>query len=353
MIDISDAFLLVFVLLLAALGGFLMYRLSRRRKNAAAFAIDAKDGAEQGRFVTLGGLEQWISVRGESRANPVLLVLHGGPATSYVAFTPLFRAWERDFTVVQWDRRGVGKTFGQSGAARTGPLTLERIVEDGLELAEFLRADLGKPKVFLLGHSMGSMIGISMAARRPDLFYAYVGTEQIVDMASNEQASYALILERLRARNERKAIAALERIGPPPYANARHWGIKQQQAAVADIAYGAIARRIPGFLLYSPAYTLRDLLDFVGGQRLCINGLYSQWMGFSARALGKKFGLPVFIIQGADDVMTPTALAAAWLEEIDAPRKALLTIPGGHLVFATAADAYLKELREVVRPLAA
>jgi pimeloyl-ACP methyl ester carboxylesterase len=350
---IEGAVIGVGLLGVAALGGFLVYRSSRRRRNAAALAITGTDGVDEGSFVTLGGLEQWISIRGESRANPVILVLHGGPATSYVSFTPLFRGWEKDFTVVQWDRRGVGKTFGRNGAARTGEPTLERIVEDGLELAELLRARLKKPKIVLLGHSMGSMIGVSMAARRPELFHAYVGTEQIVDMPSNEDVSYRLILERVRARNERKAVAALERIGPPPYKAPRDWGTKQQQATVADTGYGAISRKMPGFLFFSPAYTLKDVLHFIGGQQFCIRKLYSQWMAFSARSLGLRFGLPVIIIQGADDVMTPTVLAAAWLDEIDAPRKMLLTIPGGHLVFATAADAYLKQLREVVRPLAA
>jgi pimeloyl-ACP methyl ester carboxylesterase len=337
----------------AVLTGFLVYRSRRRARNRAALEIATPNGLVEGRFVTVGGIEQWISIRGEDRGNPVILVLHGGPATSYMSFTPLFRAWEKHFTVVQWDRRGVGKTFGRNGRAGSGEMTLERIASDGTELAELLRHELGKAKIILLGHSMGSMIGVAMAARRPDLFHAYVGTEQIIDMTPNEAESYRLILERVREQGNHKAVEKLERIGPPPYDRPRVWGVKQGQAEVADSAYGALAGQIGQFLFYSPAYRLRDLVSFIGGQAFCMGKLYSQWMAFKARDLGARFGLPVFIIQGANDVMTPTPLAAAWLDEISAPQKKLVAIPGGgHLVFATAADTYLEALRKWVRPLA-
>ena len=230
-----------FWILIALLGlvaivvvGFLVYRSDRQARNGPALEITAANGIVDGRFVTLGGIEQWISIRGEDRGNPVILVLHGGPATSYMSFTALFRAWEKHFTVVQWDRRGVGKTFGSNGRAGSREMTLDRIVSDGIELAELLRQELGKPKIILLGHSMGSMIGVAMAARRPDLFHAYVGTEQIVDMAPNEEASYRLILERAREQHNDKAIKRLVRIGPPPYESAAHWGVKQRQAEVAE-----------------------------------------------------------------------------------------------------------------------
>jgi proline iminopeptidase len=120
-----------------------------------------------------------------------------------------------------------------------------------------------------------------------------------------------------------------------------------------DSAYGAIVKQIPAFLFFSPAYRLRDVASFMGGQGFCLAELYPHWMAFKSRDLGATFALPVFIIQGANDVMTPTHLVAAWLDEISAPQKQLIAIPGGgHLVFATAADAYLEALVTLVRPLA-
>lgn len=92
---------------------FLAYRAHRQSASVAAPAIRTPNGIDEALFVRAGGIDQWVSIRGENRSNPVMLVLHGGPATSYMSFTTFFQPWERYFTVVQWDRRGVGKTFGR------------------------------------------------------------------------------------------------------------------------------------------------------------------------------------------------------------------------------------------------
>ena len=341
--------LLIAVLIVA----FLVYRARRQHASAAALAIRTPHGIDEGLFVRAGGIDQWVSVRGEDRGNPVVLVLHGGPATSYMSFTKYFQPWGKYFTVVQWDRRGVGKTFGRNGRAGSGEMTLERIVEDGAEISEFVRHHLHKDKIILLGHSMGSMIGISMAARRPDLFYAYVGTEQIVDMARNEAVSYQTILERSRAAGNAGTVRKLERIGAPPYRRAMDWGTKENAAEVADPAYGRIAGQIQRMVLFSPSYSLKDILDLAGGSMFCISKLYPQWMAFDAHKLGKSFQTPIFIIEGASDVMTPSELADEWVSTIDAPQKAFVPILGAsHLAFVTAPDTYLNQLLGRVRPLA-
>lgn len=341
---------------LMALAVFLIVRRSRQQRNARVLAITTPNGIEEGRFVRAGGIEQWISIRGEDRANPVILMLHGGPATSYLSFTPWFRGWEKHFTLVQWDRRGVGKTFGRNRKMNKhsgDSMTLERIADDGADVAQFLCRHLGKQQIFLLGHSMGSMIGLTMAARHPDLFHAYIGTEQIIEMASNERVSYDIILARTRAAGLDKTVKELERIGPPPYANPRHWGTKQNAAEKADTAYGRLVQKWGGMMLYSPAYQFGDFVNLLAGAQFCIQKLYGQWMAFDARKLGLTFRTPVFIIEGDSDVMTPPALAEAYMNEISAPQKAFVPIKnGGHMVFVTEAETYLGELLTRVRPLA-
>jgi pimeloyl-ACP methyl ester carboxylesterase len=332
---------------------FLAYRAHRQHATAAQLRIRAPEGIDEGLYVRAGGIDQWVRVRGEDKSNPVVLVLHGGPATSYMSFTPFFQPWERHFTVVQWDRRGVGKTFGRNGRVRSGEMTLDRIAEDGVEIAEFVRRCLHKEKIILLGHSMGSMIGISMAARRPDLFYAYVGTEQIVEMSRNEEVSYRTILHGARSAGNSKTVRALEGVGAPPYKSPRDWGVKQRAAEVADPSYGRITRRILWMVLFSPGYSLKDIRDFGAGSMFCLSELYPQWMAFDAHRLGTSFRTPIFIIEGENDVMTPSELAGAWVSTIDAPQKAFVPIKGAsHLAFVTAPDAYLAELLSRVRPLA-
>jgi pimeloyl-ACP methyl ester carboxylesterase len=331
----------------------LVRRAANRRDNAQDLHIVAPQGIQEGLFVPAGGISQWLSIRGEDRSNPVLLVLHGGPATSYAGLEKLFRAWEGQFTVVQWDRRGVGKTFGRNGAAGSGEMTLARIVADGIEIARFLCQHLRQERIALLGHSMGSMIGISIAARAPELLHAYVGTEQIIDMATNEQLSYRVMLERARELGDARTLKALRRVGPPPYSTAMRWGRKQQLAEKTDPAYGKVASAVPGTMWTSPSYTLKDLLHVFGGMRFCLAKLYPQWMAFDAHALGTQFRVPIFIIEGETDVMTPPELAKSWLEKIEAPHKEFVPIEGAsHLAFATAAPQYLAELVRKVRPLA-
>jgi pimeloyl-ACP methyl ester carboxylesterase len=98
-------------------------------------------------FVLIGGIEQWISIRGDDRANPVILVLHGGPGEAQTPLEVLYKGWEKQFTVVQWDQRGSGKTFGRNGKA-TPEMTLDRLVQDAVEVADFARQHLGKEKSY-------------------------------------------------------------------------------------------------------------------------------------------------------------------------------------------------------------
>src|SRR5688500_2307885 len=163
-------------------------------------------------FVRIGGIDQWIQINGENQDNPVLLVLHGGPGSPYALFTPLLREWEKHFTVVHWDRRGVGKTLRRNGKAGCGEMSFERCVEGAIELAEYLRGYLHKDKIGPMAGSMGTLVGLPLVKRRPDLFSAYVCTDQFVDMVRNEEESY-------RLAGEHKALA---KIGADP----RKWDLK-------------------------------------------------------------------------------------------------------------------------------
>lgn len=333
----------------------LAYRAYRQHQNARVFAIRTRSGIDEALFVRIGGIDQWVQIRSEDHANPIILVLHGGMALSYMTFTPVFQPWEKHFTVVQWDRRGVGKTFGRNRRKGHGEMSLQRMVLDGIELAEWLRKRLQKDKLILLGHSMGSIVGVAMAKRRPDLFDAYVGTEQVVAMARNEATSYQMMLTRLRGVGDEKSIRILERIGPPPYPNIRAWGAKQQQMGKVDVDYRRMARRtIPSMLLFSPTYSLKDLFDFIAGNQFSGERLFAEWMAFDAKKLGTRFDTPILIIQGEADVMAPTALVAEWFETIEAPKKEFVAIePGGHLTMFTMPGLFLDRLVALLHPVVA
>ena len=137
-------------------------------------------------YVHLGAIEQWVTIRGEDRHNPVLRFVHGGPGdvTNPWSFA-YFAAWEKRFTVVQWDERGAGRTLRKTGPSVASTMTLDRMAQDGIELSEFLQKHLGEDRIVLVAHSFGSILALRMVQTRPDLFHAYVGTGQVADETKN------------------------------------------------------------------------------------------------------------------------------------------------------------------------
>ena len=323
-----------------------------RARNARDYAIASPNGIDEANYVEIGGLEQWITIRGEDRKNPVLLLLHGGPgdATNPWGYTG-FRNWLKYFTVVQWDQRGAGRTFGRNGAAVASTIAIERMVQDGVELAELLSKRLQKDKIVLVGHSWGSILGVFMAKARPDLFYAFVGTGQVADPARNYAVAYAALVERASREGNSRALRELKEVGPPPYKDGKGFAIQRKWSNLFEGADVFLASTL-GFALTAPGYSLGDINDWFEGQNVSAEHLVPQTSVLDPKLLAGEFAVPVFVIQGAEDFTTSASLAKAYLNSLHAPRKAFATIDGaGHFAVFTKQDAFLKELRAQVLPL--
>lgn len=322
------------------------------QRNEQNYRVTTPHGIDEARYVPIGGIEQYITIRGENRDNPVILFLHGGPGDATNPWGYLaFRSWLKHFTVVQWDQRGAGRTLGKSGPDVASTITIERMTRDGVELAEYLRKTLRKDKLILVGHSWGSVLGTFIAKARPDLFYAFVGTGQVADQTRNYTVAYEDLLKKAQSLGEQTALAELRAIGPPPYEDFRGWGVQRKWSTLfehSDLFINAMF----GAALSAPGYSYEDLDDWFNGQDLSGRELIPQTAGLDMKALGGKFALPVFVIQGAEDFTTPTGLARELVASIHAPRKELVTIPGaGHFAVFTKTDEFLRELLERVRPL--
>lgn len=167
------------------------------------YAIRTADGVQEAAYLPIGGIEQYIRVRGRSRANPVLLVLHGGPGSTLGATACRWQgALEAAFTVVHWDQRGSGNTYYRDPAAP--PPTVERLLSDLDELVDALRARYGRDRLFLLGHSWGSLLGGLYALRRPEKLPAWLPVSQMVDFKRSEQVSAAEAIRRAREAGREK-----------------------------------------------------------------------------------------------------------------------------------------------------
>jgi pimeloyl-ACP methyl ester carboxylesterase len=322
-----------------------------RERQKRDYGITSPDGIDEGRYVTLGGIEQWITIRGEDRRNPVLLFLHGGPGDatnpwSYAAF----RTWLQHFTIVQWDQRGTGRTLGRNGPSIASTITIERMAQDGVELAEHLRKTLQVDKIVLVGHSWGSTLGIFIAKARPDLFYALVGTGQVADQSRNYTVAYAALLAHAERIGDARAIRELKEIGPPPYADRRGFGVQRKWSNLFEGADAFVASMV-GLALTAPGYSARDINDWFDGQNVTAERLVPTTSALPASALRGDLALPLVVIQGKDDFTTPTSLARELVESIRAPRKAFVEIDGGHFAVFMKSDLFLRELIARVLPL--
>src|ERR1700682_4624033 len=324
-----------------------------RARNAQQYAISLPKGIDESQFVTIGGIEQWITIRGWDRDNPVLLFLHGGPGDVTNPWTfALFAPWEKHFTVVQWDQRGAGRTLRKTGPTVEPTITVDRMVQDGIELAEYLRKHLGKEKIIIVGHSFGSTLGVRMAKARPDLFYAYVGTGQVADGSKNPSVTYEALVKKAKATGDERAIEELSRVGPPPWNSADGYRVQHKWANAFEGADQFLDATI-GLALVAPGNSVQDINDSGDGQLLSGERLWPQVKSIQPADLGLEFSIPFFVFHGEDDFTTSTALARQYLESIKAPRKEFVLIKGGgHFAVFMRSDQFLQELVARVRPLA-
>ncbi|HEY2707151.1 MAG TPA: alpha/beta hydrolase [Caulobacteraceae bacterium] len=337
-------------------GGALGYRSWRQRRAAAAQAIRSPNGIDEARFVEIGGIQQWVSIRGEDRANPVLVVAHGGPGNAFLPFTyEVLRPWEAHFTVVQWDQRGAGLTYSRGSPKGQGELSLERIVEDGFEVVSHALGRTGQAKAILLGVSWGSVVGVAMARQRPELFHAFVGAGQMIDWDRNEAVGYAGLMQRVRAAADRRSEQALIEIGPPPYAGLKQVAIERSILMSRHPPAGekGLMRRLMVTALFAPGFSLKQLYESLTAGQFSIRALWGELISYRDPKPYAPFEIPVFFIQGAEDIQTPTSLVEEYFAEIDAPTKQLILLPGGgHMAIVAESAAFLEALITYVLPAA-
>ncbi|MGV7211268.1 alpha/beta fold hydrolase [Oxalobacteraceae bacterium A2-2] len=308
-------------------------------------------------YVAIGGIEQWVTIKGESCANPVILVVHGGPGNPLSLYSDrMYGPWTRDFTVVQWDQRGSGMTYGRSRPAPDAPLTLEQLTRDGVELAGYLARRLGKRQVILFGSSWGSILSVYMLKADPGLFAAYLGASQVVGYRQNQPVGYARLLERARGAGDAASLQVLEAVGPPPWTDPRSFGkvrrvIRKYEEAVTtpspeDWWQAAPEYATPQAKADYDAGEDYSFLYFVGRHG---DGMFSQ---VDLPAMGVGFPMPVFLVQGEEDLLTTPEVTRRYYDSLRAPFKALVMVPGaGHDPNQAMVDAQYRVLKERILPL--
>jgi pimeloyl-ACP methyl ester carboxylesterase len=314
------------------------------------------DGIQTLERVELGGIEQWIAVRGTDIDNPILVYVHGGPGAIELGRSwPWQRAVEDYFTVVQWDQRGAGKTARLNGVEATRPtLTRARMADDLVELIDLLQARYGDRKLVVLGHSWGNVIALDAAMKRPDAIAAYVGLSPLLSWEANERAGYERLLEIARERGDAAALAELEAMAPYPGDGAlTSERLAAQRAWVQR--YGGLAAYRDFFLKaarLSPDYDLTDRQAIDAGGLASVETLLPELAQVDFSVLDHT-SFPVLMFVGRHDITTPPEVTEAWLNALDAPSKRLVWFEhSAHLAPHEEPGRFLMALVEHVRPLA-
>jgi len=284
-------------------------------------------------FVPIGGIDQWVAIRGHGR--PAILFLHGGPCDAQSPHLSLFAPWEERYAVAQWDQRGAGKTFTRNGRS-TPDVTFERITQDAVEVAQYVIRKLGVRKLILVGHSWGAILGLHVARLRPDLFHALVNTGQpvagrdIVEGMRSSAIARAQAAGNLEAAADLKRFTALELVSD----NTKFIGllVKWTEPFIpSDQRYIATPTAFPN--------------DF------CETNLDPTLVTIDARSGGYELPLPFFVIQGRDDNRTLPEAARVFVDQVRAPKKGYTAIDGGHFAFVTNPAGFLTALDSDMRSL--
>ena len=291
-----------------------------------ARVFKTRDTIDEQGLVTIGGIPQWVSVRGRHASAPLLLVLHGGPAFTVSPVSYYYmRDWEEHFTVVQWDQRGSGKTYAASDPKQVEDnLSVDRLVADAQELIDHLRKKYHKERIVLFGHSFGSILGVKLAQRIPDQLYAYVGMGQFTDFSRSEADGYAATLAAARADKNEKAVAALEAIAPfpdrqHPERNLKNLGTERFWLATYGGYYwpGGFGNNA-AIAAFSPDYSASELKIRDEAQAFSDRLLWDE-VGKISLMGTTRFRVPVVILQGRHDRGTSSALVNQWFATVEAP----------------------------------
>ena len=326
---------------------------------AEANRVVSDNGIDEARAVEIGGIQQWITVRGRDRRNPILLVLHGGPAAPELPNRYLFEGpWIDYFTVVEWDQRGAGKTFALNDPAKVGPtMNAERMLQDAEELVAYLRTTYGKQKVFVIGHSWGTILGLRLAERRPDWLHAYIGVGQIIDMQEGERVGYDHTLALARKAGDAQAVKELEALAPYPgpagltperIGAERKWSVRYGELTHGRNTYDVWenAEKL------SPDYSEADFKAIDQGSAFTIPKLLPEMAAANFDSL-TRLRCPVLIFAGRHDYTTPSEVVQRWYGRVQAPSKRFVWFENSaHMLFEEEPGRVLVHLVQDARPLA-
>ena len=271
-------------------------------------------------YLRLGDLDQWVMIRGEDTANPVLVLLHGGPGFPEMQLFRHFNsALEKSFTCVYWDQRGTDKSFDREIPLES--MNAKQLLSDLDELVDATLKRFGKAKVAIYGHSWGSILGVLYAARHPEKVSVYVGTGQIGDWPASEKLCYEFTLAEAERRHNTKALRELRAMGSPPHSVQTMMRQRTWFTRWVGILRGTSLWKAVRIMLSGPESSVFELPNMLRGMRFSTNAMWDEVSRLNLLKLAPVLQVPVFFFIGRHDRVVDPRASMAYFEMLDAPQK--------------------------------
>ena len=273
--------------------------------------------------IKLGGVSQWILIRGNSAGKPLLLKLHGGPGQAEMATVRFNRLLEADFVVVEWDQRGAGKSA--QAIDPESAMSVSQLVEDTHDLTELLLQRFHQKTLILVGSSWGSVIGIATVQKYPDLYRAFVSTGQIANFSEGMNVGYRFLMTEARQRNNSEALNDLTTIGPPPYIghgnSAKRKVYGKWLEAFGGIWHSSEKFDRVGWMISSVEYAWPEKLHYTQAAEKSFDLLLPQLAAVNLSVTAPNVDVPVYFAVGRYDHMAPFEVSQAYFSMLAAPKK--------------------------------
>lgn len=358
----------VFVFIIACfISGFcaLLYgRKAIQDYNRSVYGVRSSEGIEMLKSVPIGGVDQWIHVRGRNKDNPILLFLHGGPGWPHIGWHDANqRPWENYFTVIQWDQRQAGKSYFPMRKGGDS-ISIKQYLSDAEAMIEHIREEFGHQKIFLMGTSFGTYLSMRMVSKHPDWFHAYIGVGQVVKMTDHARGEFDELYKYASKHGLVELKKELEDLEPYPdpdniaqsfFANGNvlmdhssRLGKAYPDSVAALFSMAAIGKWI------SPHYTLTDNLHRkFGSVPDARHPFAEEFMQYDLPAeIGVDFDVPIFFFSGKHDFHVSFDIADRWFQTINAPVKEHVVFEdSAHVPFQTEPGEFLMALVQKVLPV--
>jgi pimeloyl-ACP methyl ester carboxylesterase len=307
-------------------------------------------------FIEIGGIRQGFFIRTENPENPVLLFLHGGPGSPVLAYSIPYESSERlekYFTVCYWEQRGAGMSFSNSLDSTT--MTVEQMVEDARQMTEYLQRRFNRDKIYLMGHSWGSYIGIKTIEKYPENYLAFIGIGQVSNQLESEKLAYDYMLQHATLINDKDALEKLEKYdkNAPDFPSLDY--LMTTRGVMAEYGIGGMHQNFSMFkmlkdiILVFKGYTLSEKINY-GKGAMFSQKLFYYTFSDNLFESSLSFDVPIYFTHGKYDYVTSYALALEYLDKIEAPAKDFFTFENSaHTPILEEYDKFIQTIRTILQ----